>query len=43
MSLHQPKTSRNTKRGDKIDINFQFVGIRQKSAIVYFSVSYKEI
>jgi len=43
MALHETQTSRNTKGGDKIDINFQFVGIRQKSVTVNFSVSYKEI
>jgi hypothetical protein len=43
MALHQPQTSRNTKQADKIDINFQFVGIKQKSFIVYIGVSYKEI
>ena len=43
MALHQPQTSHNTKRGNKIDTNFQFIGIRQKSVIVYFNVSYKEI
>ena len=42
MALHQRQTFRNTKRSDKIDINFQFVGIRQKLVIVYVSVSYKE-
>lgn len=43
MALHQLQTSRNTKRGNKIDINFRFVGISQKSVKVYFNVSYKEI